>query len=197
MVPPGFPGPVNPLRLRGRRAAALLSQSSYNLSHISTPSSFQPQSLVAGKRPFFPTQSCWQVQHCSHPLWTSHPDPGGGTDQDLLLLPPPKPPPPPPLPQSQHPTPLSSRPSTSSTPYLHSAPCRTHHPAHKTRNPRASTKKTSAPTPSAGSLPQPGRGSPVVSPSAQPLSSHHSKTAGSISDVTCTRCWPKGYPAKC
>lgn len=144
MVPPGFPGPVNPLRLRGRRAAALLSQSSYNLSHISTPSRFQPQSLVAGKRPFFPTQSCWQVQRCSHPLWTSHPDPGGGTDQDLLLLPPPKSTSPPSH-SIQH---LSLRPSTPSTPNLHSAPCRTHHPAHKTHNPRASTKKTSAPTPS-------------------------------------------------
>lgn len=131
--------------------------------------------------------------HCGHPTQIQEAALTRISSCSLL----PNPLPPPPLPQSQHPTPLSLRPSTSSTPYLHSAPCRTHHPAHKTRNPRASTKKTSAPTPSAGSLPQPGRGSPVVSPSAQPLSSHHSKTAGSISDVTCTRCWPKGYPAKC
>lgn len=169
MVPPGFPGPVNPLRLRGRRAAALLSQSSYNLSHISTPSSFQPQSLVAGKRPFFPTQSCWQVQHCSHPLWTSHPDPGGGTDQDLLLLPPPKPTPPPPFPSHsiQH---LSLQGHQLPAPHIF-----TQLPvAHTTLPTRHATlgparKRPQHPPPAQGPCPSPAEGAPWSPPPHSPF----------------------------
>lgn len=119
------------------------------------------KSLVAGKRRLFPTQSCRQVEHCSRPLQTSHPDPGGDTGQGLLLLSAPK---------SafffpnhsihhlslkavnfQHTKPSNSR--FSSLP--HTPPCP------QDTQPQGQHEKPSAPTPApipgAGSLPQPGR----------------------------------------
>lgn len=156
------PGPVNPLRLRGGerppsslRAPTISPTSPRHRGPTAT-------SLVEGERLLFPTQSLRQVEHCSHPLRTSHPDPGGDSDLGLLLLPPPK-------------TAFLlffffsfitasntslSRPPTSSTPNLQtfaSAPC-------CTRSPWTSTKSHRHPPPAP---PVPGTGVPAPSPPRQ------------------------------
>lgn len=155
--------------------------------------------LVAGKGLLFPTTKLPARRALLPSTADIPPRSRGDTDLGLLLLPPPKSASPPPITASNTSLLSPSTFSTSNHQTLTSAPGHTRRPAHNTRSPRASTESHQhpplAPTPGTGSLPQPGRGSPVASPFAQPLSSHRSKTAGSTPDVTHTQCWPTSYPA--